>query len=584
MRRFRTISLVVAIAVVVTVSLFLVRTGQKEPRYIFLICLDAARPDHLSCYGHTRETSPRIDQLAARGALFEDAISQAPWTIPSIATILSSTFPCQHGARRSEGSRNPYTGLSVNFIETLSSIGYRTALFTGGLAMRGKVPAPELSDRALKWLRGNLANRCFVVIHHYDTHSPYVASQKCIEKLDPGYEGPYKSSFGDLNLLKKARVGRLAEVIDLSEADIRHIKAIYDCQIMRADQSIGAIVDSLDAWNRLDESMIIIFADHGEEFLEHGSIDHGQTVHEESIKVPLIIFCPSLITEPRRIVEQVGLIDIGPTILDGLGIEKPSSFEGTSLMPVLSSEFEASERSTRPCGLPTSCLISEAIARRPEKKSLRSPPWKLIFDPFFGTHALYDISKDPWETENLLELYPEIASRLTDTLLIMEKYYPGGWFIAWRGNGEGTLRGNLGVTGSLIEVLGHNIFPEMDPEIDSLVVSGDYEHVYFRSELSTEWEGIEARLTAPAEATLEISVTGKSQIHALVGGNSERIGLPALLNPSSARVTRKDLRGIYRNTEADLLVLWVDPGSEPTAKQEKQKELRLQLKSLGYIE
>ena len=113
-------------------------------------------------------------------------------------------------------------------------------------------------------------------------------------------------------ILKKARIGRLSE-IGLTDSDIRHIKALYDCEIVRTDASVGALVDSLEAWGRLERAMIIITADHGEEFLEHGSLDHGQTLYDESLKVPLVIFAPACVDAGGRFPEQVGLIDIGPT-------------------------------------------------------------------------------------------------------------------------------------------------------------------------------------------------------------------------------------------------------------------------------
>jgi choline-sulfatase len=585
-RKIRIASLVVLTGLAVAVvSLFLTSRGPKTPQYVFLICMDAVRPDHLSCYGYSRQTSPRINDLANKGAVFEDAISQAPWTLPSIATILSSTFPCQHGARRTEGTRAAYSGLSHNFIETLTSLGFKTALFTGGLAIRGKVPAAELSAAAIDWLGDNLEHDCFIVIHHYDTHGPYVASPRCIDRLDPGYEGPFRYRFGEFKMLKQARVGRLTEVIDLSAADLEHVKALYDCQIMRADESVGMIADSLQAWDCLERSMIILFADHGEEFLEHGSIDHGQTVYEESIKVPLIIFCPSLVKQPRRIAGQVGLIDLGPTILDALGIEKSQHFEGVSLMPLVSSAFSGSPRHERPSGFPTSCLISEAIARRPEKKAMRRPPWKLIYDPFFGASELYNIIEDPLETENLIELNASIASSLTDTLLIMAKHYPGGWCIAWRGLGDsGKVRGSINVGGGLIEAVGHNIFPELDVETDSLLISDDWKTVRFSAVAGPEWQGVETRMASKLDAEFTIALEGRSQLTTSIGKGTSQVTFPLTLDPSQARVERKDLHRLFVNPEVECAVYWVEPGTEPTAMQKHQAELRKQLKAIGYID
>ncbi len=603
MRRMIAVSVVVAAAATI-VSLALLERRPAGPQYTFLICLDAVRPDHMSCYGYAVKTTPRIDELAAQGTVFEDAISQAPWTTPSIATILSSSFPCQHGARRGGGAGIPYGGLASNFIETLGSLGYETALFTGGIAIKEKVPGADLTDGALKWLRNNLDKQCFIVIHDYETHSPYIATPDCIAALDPGYEGPYKLSFGNLDLLKKARVGRLGDAVNLTAADTKHIKALYDCQIRRADAAIGALVDSLLAWNRLKRSMIVVFADHGEEFLEHGSIDHGQTVYEESIKVPLIIYCPSVAPKPERVRDQVGLIDIAPTIFDILGIQKPATFEGVSLAPFMSSRFTASPGTTRPCGLPVECLVAESIARRSEKKALRRPPWKLIFDPFFGAVELYDLSKDPHETMNVIDANPEVASRLTETLLVMQKYYPGGWCMAWRGDNGRRVKGEVAVDGSLVEAVAHNFFPEIDVRTDTLATTEDWKTARFATTSGDQWKGIEVRMAEPADATINLTRGDSAplranSLRAVIGKSGKRSQFPIPLSPDRARIERGDLRDLFLRQDSvpgsttlegppgedwNCVIYWLEPGSEPAAKAAKDKELRKQLKAIGYIE
>jgi arylsulfatase A-like enzyme len=606
MRRVVVAACCIAVAAVILI-VFAERKPAK-PQYVFMVCLDATRPDHLSCYGYNVKTTPRIDQLAARGALFEDAVSQAPWTTPSVATILSSTFPCQHGARRAEGSRTPYTGLATNFIETLVPLGWETALFTGGIAMDQKIPSADLTQGVLDWLRQNKAKPCFAVIHNYGTHSPYVADPQCIETLDPGYRGRFELSFGDLEVLKQARVGRLSEVLNLTDADLRHIKALYDCQIMSADAALGTLVDSLKAWGLLKRSMIIVFADHGEEFLEHGSIDHGQTVYEESIKVPLMIYCPSLTSRPRRISEQVGLIDLAPTIFDVLGYPKSRDFEGRSLAPLVSSRFEASPDSTRPCGLPVQCLVAESIARRSEKKALRCPPWKLIFDPVFGAVELYDLSRDPHETTNVIDARPEVAARLTRTLLVLEKYYPGGWCVAWRDAGGGAVAGQVAVGGSLVEALAHNFFPGTDTQTDSLATSEDWRSVRFTTTATSAWKAVEVRMAEPAYATLTLKTRATSHFPSVahapvttaigIGKSTVRFPFPITVCPDSARIERASLRDFFLSLDSaagtlggptagaspQCVVYWLEPGSEPSAKVAKDRELRKQLKAIGYIE
>ncbi|HVP56463.1 MAG TPA: sulfatase [bacterium] len=601
----KAIATAAAIVAVVAALISLAARKPAPPQYVFMLCFDATRPDHLSCYGYSVKTTPRLDQLAAHGVVFDDAVSQAPWTTPSVATIMSSSFPCQHGARRSEGSRVPYTGLATNFIESLGPQGWQTGLFTGGLAIDQKIPSADLTRGVLTWLKENKDKRCFAVIHNYGTHSPYVADAECIEALDPGYRGRFRLSFGDFDVLKQARVGRLGEVLHLTDADLKHVKALYDCQIMSADAALGTLVDSLKTWGLLKRSMIIVFADHGEEFLEHGSIDHGQTVYEETIRVPLVIYCPSLVSRAKRIPEQVGLIDLAPTILDILGYPKPAEFEGRSLAPLFSSHFKASPDSIRPCGLPYRYLVAESIARRSEKKALRCPPWKLIFDPVFGGVELYDISKDPHETNNLIDTRPEVAARLTHTLLVLEKYYPGGWCIAWRGPASGAVSGKVEVDSSLVESLAHNFYPELDTRTDSLTTSGDWRQTRFLTGAADGWKAVEIRMADRACGTINLKAKGAtgapSQAPSLLttlGKGTSLWPFPIKICPDSARVDRSNLHDLFRSLDLatgapggssgraswQCVVYWLEPGSEPTAKVAKDRELRKQLKAIGYIE
>jgi arylsulfatase A-like enzyme len=609
MHRSRVVLLVVVVLMAAMAAVYFLGRRPAAPQYVILIFMDAVRPDHLSCYGYERETSPRIDALARRGALFEDAVAQAPWTLSSVASVMTSTFPSQHGAKRLEGRNVPMKAGEETFVEILAGGGYRTCamstakLYTPSLGLdQGfqesyiiggekdvleKVAAMQLADAAVTWLRGHRDERCFLVLHHYDTHYPYRASAACINRFDPGYNGEYRLRFGDssLRILKAARAGRISE-IGLTEADITHIKALYDCEIVRTDASVGALVDSLEAWGRLDRAMIIITADHGEEFLEHGSIEHGQTLYDESLRVPLVVFAPSCVDEGSRIPEQVGLMDLGPTVLQSSGIPVPDQFEGRSLMPLMSSRFEAAGTDVRPGGLPYSCYVAESICHRPERKALRCPPYKLIFDPFFGTTELYNINADPLETQNLAGSRPDMAEQMLDVLLTaMGSYYPGGWGIAWRGADTGPgIEGSIQVPAGLIETAGHNILAELDSDVDALATSHDRKQVTFRSRPSPGWEGVELRMAGPGQAGFDIRISGRASATVQVGNRMREVSFPVTLKPDEARLDRRDLARVFADTAADLVIFWVDPGSQPTALDEKQAELRRKLKAIGYVD
>jgi choline-sulfatase len=604
MKRIRLI-----ILVAVPLALMMACGNEARPQYVILILMDAVRPDHVGCYGYHRGTTPNIDELARSGVVFEDAVAQAPWTLPSVATILSSTFPSQHGAKRIEGKNVAMKDRETTFVELLAEKGYRTCsmstakIFIPELGLSQgfresyvvgqepdvleKVAAMELTAASIAWLRQHKKEKCFLFIHHYDTHYPYKAEEGCTDRFNPGYEGPYRFRFGDssLRILKAGRAGRLADAVTLSDADVEQIKALYDCELVRTDSAIGRFADSLAAWGCLEKSLIIVSADHGEEFLERGSLDHGQTVFDESIRVPLVIYCPAVIGTGGRVRDQVGLIDLGPTVLDVLGLDVPETFEGISLLPLMTGGKYSPDRQFRSGGLPTPCLVAEAIAHRPEKKALRCPPWKLVFDPFFGADQLYNLSQDPGETSNLIEAEPEMAANLTAILLTsMEAYYPGGWCIAWRARNDSDIEGTVKVGGGLIEVIGHNLFPEFAPQLDSLAISRDRREVYFRSRTEDRWEGIEIRMPSRQQARLDVALDGRRDVDVMVGGRTRRLTFPADFTPGEAEIGRSDLHRLFRQDDADLVVFWVDPGSEPTALDEKQDELRRKLKAIGYID
>jgi arylsulfatase A-like enzyme len=584
MRRYLIILAAVAVGLAAVV-LVRIQGRPARPQYVFLFTMDALRRDHLSCYGYPIPTTPRTDQLAGQGFLFDDAVTQAPWTTASVATIVSSTFPCQHGLKMHPNERSPFGGLEVNFVKMLAAQGFKTASFMGGITMKEKIPATQLTGEALRWFKENRGEKCLVWIYSYETHFPYVATEDCVERLDPGYEGPYALSFSDMEVLKKARLGRFAET-GLTPRDVKHIMALYDCQAMRSDRAVGMLVDSLRTWGCLDKSMIVIFADHGEEFLEHGTIEHGQNLYDTTMRVPLVIFCPATKAKPKRIGGQVGLIDIGPTVFDLLGISRPSSFEGRSLAPLMSSRFTAPADSLRPCGLPARYLVAESIAHRSEIKALRCPPWKLILDPFFGSTELYDLARDPGETRNAIDVEPGVTARMTKTLLVMEKYYPGGWCVAWRAvaGKPSPLKGRVDVKQPMIEAVAHNFYPEADTATDSLIAAPDWTSVRFRTRGGTGWQGLEIRMASRADATFKLRLEGASGMMASVGSGAEQVALPADLSPERARVTREDLRKLFLNQTADCFIYWIDPGSEPIAKAQNNLELKQQLKAIGYIQ
>lgn len=343
--------------------------GPAKPSLIILIVLDALRPDHLGCYGYHRETSPRIDALAGDGVVFLQALSQSSLSAPSYMSIFTSLNPAVHLV----SNPNPwepdlYTRLADNIItfpETLSRQGWRTEGMHGGGVLSPELgfsrgfdsyqpdfffnfsspyyrPERELAKikRLVRSGRENDESHFFFLMHLL-CHAPYIHGpreentrfmEKPVEGLpvsrddllpneDPGW-GPYDEMSFWRNF-------------DLDRPEhLEHLIALYDGNIHYADQIFGRLVDLLVEEGLYEDSMIILTADHGQEFYEHGGTQHGR-MFVEHLRVPLIIKFPGNAHAGRVVENPVRLIDIYPTIFEILGIAPEQPIQGTSLLPLL---------------------------------------------------------------------------------------------------------------------------------------------------------------------------------------------------------------------------------------------------------
>lgn len=407
--------------VLVLLPVFFVGSGcggeKQEPRNLVLISLDTLRADHLGCYGYGRNTSPRLDALAGASVLFESTVSQANETVHSHRSLLTSAYPAEALMQKDR------RGLA----RILSDHGFATGAFTGGGPMsrdfgfdagfdefvdRGKRIEVK-REQALQWLDGLPEDvlwgngRFFLFLHCFDIHAPY------------GPPEPYLSMFGKDNpsaitpqdtvdLGRKIR--RLHEFADfegevrLSDDDRRRMVDLYDGGIRYTDEMVGRFLDDLAGRGLLENSVIVVLADHGEEFWDHGSVFHGHTLYQELTHVPLIIHIPGF--EPRRIIERVALVDLLPTLLDVLGLAEPADeFTGVSLMPLMRGESQVRN------GAP---LISESAEGN--LYSVIEDGYKLIrhFDPE-GTE-LFRLDADDAEQSDLSLLEPERAGRMGELL------------------------------------------------------------------------------------------------------------------------------------------------------------------------
>ena len=390
---------------------------------VVLISLDTLRADHLGCYGYHRDTSPNIDRIAESSILFENAITQAAWTLPSHKAVLTGLLPpsLRHGVDQTV----PLDTRRVTLAEILLDAGYRTAAFAHGLStvtprfgfaqgfetyfvpaeqlIPGDGPAEVINDRAISWLDKHGKERFFLFLHYADIHSdadllPYEVPEPYgtmfAKEVGGGFVKPKGRPGGSLYLLDIS-AGR----VNPSPREIEYVAALYDGGIRYTDVYIGALVDELSRRGVLDDTILVIMSDHGEEFREHGKMLHGRT-YRETAHVPLILRFPEAAWHGVRIPTQVRLIDIVPTVLDYLGLPTREDMHGASLLPL------AQE------GGPSRPAYTEGG----NSYGVRANDWLLVTDLDLKNHEVYDTVNDPGETLDLAGEFPQREDMLARAL------------------------------------------------------------------------------------------------------------------------------------------------------------------------
>jgi arylsulfatase A-like enzyme/predicted Zn-dependent protease len=357
------------------------------PPHILIVTLDTLRADRVGAYGYPDARTPVLDQLAARGARFAAATTTVPLTLPAHASLFSGAFPGGHGVRDNTGFH--LDDRVTTLAEVFKDRGYRTGGFISAFVLDSRWgiaqgfdeyfddfdlsedvgpgldsiqrPGNQVVDRALSWLKQADSRPFFAWVHLYDPHAPYDAPTEVAEQFP------------------RTRSGA------------------YDAEIAFADRQVGRLIEALRAAGSLDDTLVVVLADHGEQLGEHGEQQHGFFIYDAAVQIPLIITGPGI--GPRVVADQVRIVDVMPTVLDLSGIEIPSSVQGKSLRPALD-------------GQPVDLLaLSETWYPRyhygwSELTAVRDGQFKFILAP---RRELYDLSKDPREEHNLAASDPTRA-------------------------------------------------------------------------------------------------------------------------------------------------------------------------------
>lgn len=410
---------------------------------VVIIGVDTMRADHVHSFGYNRDTTATLDQLASKGFIFTNAVSPASWTVPSFMSIFTGAYPSVHGItnkfavfNKTEQKLSNLKKISPGIktlAEAMKDNGYATGGFTGDAGVSGKFGYNQGFDvytdeqtfggfdnsekHALAWLDSIKGKKFFMFFHGYDLHGqfPDAPDYKSIYS-PPNYAGPYK---GTPKEEAELREQQLVGPISLSPADVLFWKALYDGKIHDADARLKNFLDELGKRGLVKNTMIVVLSDHGEEFYDHGGIDHGHSLYDEQIRIPLIFVIPGT-AGGKVIASQVGTIDLMPTIFQILGVKADNDIEKQiagrkSLVPFMENKNEAGYD-----------VFSETDYRNfTHKASVRAANgWKFILTRESGREELYNLNADPTETNNLLskelkkadELRAELRRHMLDDL------------------------------------------------------------------------------------------------------------------------------------------------------------------------
>jgi len=372
------------------------------PQHVILFTLDTTRADRIGAYGSTQARTPHLDALAARGVRFDDAVTSAPITGPAHAAIFTGMYPARYGVR--DNATTPLPDRAATLAERLSQAGFATGGFIGAFVLdraygfaqgfaafsgfesvasgseaNAERRGEAVVDDALQWINGVPRQQpMFLWVHLYDPHAPYDAP------------APFGAQF---------------------------VSSPYDGEVAYVDQQIGRVLDALRARGTLDDSLVVVVADHGESLGEHGEDEHGVFLYEPVIRVPLIVAGPRA-RAGHVVAEQVRTIDLVPTVLDLLGSPMPTDLDGESLRTLLSGERRA--------------VVPPAYAESyypklhygwSELRALRADGWKVIDAP---TPELFAITKDAGETTNVFTTQRALGDRMVAETVRLERSFTGG--------------------------------------------------------------------------------------------------------------------------------------------------------------
>jgi len=401
-------------ATLVALGLGCGRSAQPPPNVVIVV-VDTLRADRLGAYGYGRGLTPFLDELAARGTRFARAYAASSWTNPSVASLFTSRTPAQHLVTRQD---SVLADDEATLAEALAPLGYasigvvanfrltrqlgfaqgfdawqpaRVEEFAGGDKPRVPVVAQETFARldrhwrAWPWQR---EQPLLLYLHLMEPHGPYRPPE------------PFRARFADVVPPSVSADAANQKLLDLDWAGISPdevvlLDALYDAEIAALDAELRTLFAALERRGVLPGALVVLTADHGEEFFEHGGLGHGRTLYEESVRVPLLMAGPG-VPAGRVVDDVVSLLDVAPTVLDLLHVPAVAAFEGRSLVPLLAGA--AAESAPAVVELPPmGARMDLRVHAEGEVDGTKKILVRRESNVFVGVDEAYDLAADPGE-------------------------------------------------------------------------------------------------------------------------------------------------------------------------------------------
>ena len=431
---------------------------------VLLITLDTVRAANMSLYGYSRSTTPTIDRFAERGVVFEQAFATAPWTLPSHASMFTGRWPYELSA----DFATPLDDTHLTLAEYFGGRSYATAGMVGNLQYCGadtglvrgfdtyedyprslgeiassstlvqtvannfrlrrliqndqhldRVSAEQINRRALSWISAQDGMPFFLFLNYFDAHEPYLPPPPFDRRFGAGRQHGRHSPLH--HWLWNPAIGHRK----MGNAERQEEIDAYDGSLAYLDYHVGELLNALETRGILDDTLVVITSDHGEEFAEHSVFDHGYSLYRPSVQVPLVMVFPGRTPSARRVAAPVSLRDLASTVVDLLGPSQDTPFPGTSLTrlwrddrrgPPLESEAvspafaEVSRSPGQPDWFPSSKGDMTAVVSQGLRYILNGD----------GGEELYDLEDDPWEQRNLVSM-PNRESALVEARALLAR-------------------------------------------------------------------------------------------------------------------------------------------------------------------